>query len=71
MCQQQICLSDATYMPHAHITQHASMEEVWQCMYHIQLTGKTVWLAVLYTYDNNANDNADADISDGNATRLH
>ena len=35
MCQQQICLSNAMYMPQAHITQCVSKGIVCQYMYHI------------------------------------
>ena len=35
MCQWQVCLSNSTYIPHAQISQCASIEESCQCICHI------------------------------------
>ena len=70
MCQPQLCLSNAIYMPHAQITQYALMGEVCHIYVTYEFTEITMGQEVLYT-DNNTDANVDANANDDNMSQSH
>ena len=61
LCQQQICPPNASYIPHAQITQCALKKEIWQYIGNSLVL--TMCQEVLYREDNDANTNNDNNVA--------